>query len=313
MRVSSPSDRDWAVPGTFRSPSPVVGDSDSLVSGGDTDETRSPPGSDSPCSPRRPHRQPTTICIVVESEDRQIISKESYHIFCDPPKLSSSVVDHPPPTKAVTQHVGDNGPKTNYAPITTISIPQTNSEARMQSPTPTTSVTDMTENKTLTRSHMSPSLSSVTRGTVQSPHEHPLSTGEYFSERAKALDCHQDYDGDCAISPEIDWFRMGASLRIPDRAAASDEYHRIKLQRIEQLKNMANRHRNPAYSKFKAEYRLRKLEEREEERRIRSLAKQNAEAVMLFQVLEVESDLERGRVSSGPRHGSRVYRLPSTV
>ena len=310
------------MPGTCRSPSPVdsiAGDSDSLASGGDTDETRSPPVSNSLCSPQRLHRQPTTLYIVVESEEGQIISKESYRVFCDPPAFSGSDVNHAPTTNAVTDHVGDNGlgeataMKIKHAPVTAMSIPQTSLEARMHSPTPTTSVTDMTENETLTGSHMSPS---VTSGTVQShkiAQEHPLSTLECFSEKAEALGCHQNYDDDCATIPEIDWFRMGAYLRIPDRAAANDEYHRIKLQRIEQLKNTGNRHRNPAYSKFKAEYRLRKHGEREEERRIRSLAKQNAEAAMLFQVLEVESDLEPRRVSSGSRHRSRVYRPPSTV
>ena len=313
VAVSSPSNRDRL---TCRSPSPVVGDRDSLVSGDHTDETHSPPVSDSLCSPRRLHRQPTTICIVVESEEGQIVSKESYHIFCDPPVFSGSDVNHPPPTNAVTEHVGDNGLKTKHVPVSAIHIPPMNSEARTQSPTPTSSVTVMAENETLTGSHMSPSVSSVAPGIIQPhtiAHEHPLSTGESFSGRAEVLDCYQDYDGDCATSPEIDWFRMGAYLRIPDRAAADDEYHRIKLQRVEQLKNMANRHRNPAYSKFKAEYRLRKQEEREEARRIRSLAKQNAEAAMLFQVLEVESDLERRCVSSGSRHRSRVHRLPSTV
>ena len=336
MAVSSRSDQNWVMPRTRRSPSPVeikVGDSDSSVSESDTEDTHSPPviKPQSHQEPQRLHCQPTTLDIVVESEEGHIILKESYHIPCGPPVFSGSDVRHAPPTNTVAHHAdrdhisrfhGDNGldvatvVKAKHAPVTAISIPQTSSEVQMQSPTPTPSATGMAENETLSSSHMSPSVSSATPGTIRSrtiTHEHPQSTKKCPSERDEASDCHQNYDGDCATSPEIEWFRMGACLRIPDRAAASDEYHRIKLQRIEQLRNKANKHRNPAYAKFKAEYRLRKQEERNEERRIRSLAKQNAEAAMFFQVLEVESDLERRRVSSGSRHKSRVYRLPSTV
>jgi hypothetical protein len=203
--------------------------------------------------------------------------------------------------------------KTTHTLVSAVPIPQTSSEGRMQRPIPTTPVTATAENETLTSSHTSPNVSSVTAGTTRShsiAHERPLSAREYFSERAEAVDCHQNYDVDCATGPELDLFRMGAHLRIPDRAAASDEYHRIKLQRIKQLRNTPSRHRSPAYARFKAEYRLRKQEERNEERRIRSLAKQNVEAATFFQVLETESDLERRPVS---RHGPRVYRPSATV
>ena len=345
MAVSSPSDRSWAMPGTFRSPSPVeitAGDSDSLVSGSDTDDTRSPLVYNSPYppplsekqshqQPQQLHRQQTTLDIIVESEEGQIILKESYNILCDPPVYTGSDINHSPPANAVTDPVdrvhfplfhGDNGldvataMKTTHTAVSVTPIPQTSSEARIQPPTPTTSVTDTAEKETLTWSHTSPYVSSVTSGTTWShsiTHEHPLSAGECFSERVEALDCHQNYDGDCTTGPELNCFRMGAYLRIPDRAAANDEYHRVKLQRIERLRNTPSRHRNPAYAKFKAEYRLRKQEEQNEERRIRSLARQNAEAAMFFQALEAESDLERRRLSSGSRHKSRVYRLPSTV
>jgi len=321
-RVLSPSDRNWATPGPHHSPEVTGGDSGSLVSESDTNDSR---------SAQRRHRQQTTLDIVVESEEGQIILKESYHIPCGPPVFTGSGVTYSPPAKAVTNPVdrvhfsrfhGDDGPggatakKTSHTLVAAVPIPQTSSEARIQPPIPPAPVTDMAENDTLTWSHTSPNVSSVTLETTRShsiAHKHPLPAGEYFAERVEAVDCHQDHDGDCATDPELDWFKMGAYLRVPDRAAASDEYHRIKLQRIEQLRNTPNRHRNPAYAKFKTEYRLRKQEERNEERRIRSLAKQNAEAAMFFQALETGSDLERRRVTSDSRHSSRVYRRPSTV
>ena len=88
---------------------------------------------------------------------------------------------------------------------------------------------------------------------------------------------------------------MGAYLQISDRAAASDEYRRIKQSR--------KRHQAP---NFKAEYQRRKQEERDEERRIRSLAKQNAEAAIFFQVIETETDLERCRATAISRYRSLV-------
>ena len=312
---------DWnrVIPGTCRSPSLVevtAEDRDSLVSESDVDDSLPVFQTQSPQQLQRPHRQSTTLDIIVESEHGQILLKESYHIPRNHTEFTGSDGSDPSPihvtkltSRAVDQvHVSqlhdDNDlgvvetVKAKQAHVSTIPISQTNTEVRIQPPTPTTSFINMAENKTLTRAHFAPNVSSVTPETLQShpiAHERPPSMRECSPDRTEALDCH-------ATGPEVCWFRMGAHLQIPDRAAANDEYHRIKLQRIEQLKNRSNRHRNPAYARFKAEYRRRKQEEHDEERRIRSLAKHNAEAAMFFQVLETESDLERRRPSSSSKH-----------
>jgi len=336
--ASSHGDRNWVVRGTCRYPSPVeiiAGDSGLLVSESDTDDTDCSPASNSDCSPpvfqkqsyqqpQRLHPQHTTLDIVVESEEGQIVSKESYYIPCGPPVFTGPDVSPSPPTNAVADPVdrvhfsqfhGDNrldaaaAMKTDHAPVSAVPIPQMSSEARVQPRTPTTSVIEMTENETLVRSHMSSDLSSTTPRTIRShsiAHKQSLSERGCFPDGAGALDCHQNCDSDRTTCPEIDWFRMGALLQIPDRAAAHDEYHRIKRKSVQQLRNIPDRHRNPAYAKFKAEYRLRKQDERDEERRIRALAKQNAEAAMYFQELEGGSDLERRRASSGSRRRARV-------
>jgi hypothetical protein len=281
------------MPEMCRSPSPVeITAEGPLVSESNTDNL---------------HRQHTTLDIVVESEEGQIVLKESYHILRYPLSFPASGVSHPPPTNVI-QPANEAVDRVRFSRSHDKGSPKVvNPAVSTTPPTPTISFADTVGEDVLARSQLAPDVLSVTPETHQSnsaTHEQPPSTRECSPNGTGGSDFHQDYDGDCPIGPDVHWFRMGARLHIPDRAAADDEYHRIKRQRFEQLRNTPNRHRDPAYAQFKAEYRQRKQEERNEERRIRSLAKQNADSAMFFQELETERDLKRRRTSPGSRHRS---------